>query len=206
MERANLDLVMADSYDKVISALGLDGCRTDRLFGVVEHELSGLDVLQGREDVRVSLNRLPDARRLLLFQFGPRSEGALWPIPCSRANADALGGFLRRAETHLPRMGLPELPGPGMLEKMLEWFMPRQRVEIMPRLVHSYLDCRIELHLLACRSGGHSLRLVARGSRCRFDRSWQWSRSLAAGWRGILAALHDGLSNWPVETEQERTR
>lgn len=110
---------MADWYEKVISVLGLAEWRTDCLFGVIEQALDGLDglqrnvPLQGAEEVRVCLNRLPDGRRLLMFRFGPLSEGGLWPLPCSQANAAVLEGFLRRAETFVP-VGRPCLvPFPG---------------------------------------------------------------------------------------------
>jgi hypothetical protein len=193
---------MSEWYDKAISALGLDECRTDRLFGIVDREVVELDPPRWNQTVRVTLNRLPDGRRMLMFQVGAHSEGEMWPMPCSKANTKALNEFLCRAERHLPPVGAPESQRPGVFGNIREWLSPGQSVEVMAPLPHHHLHGRVELRLLVSRRGGHFLVMTARGSRCRFDYYWRWSRSLAAQWRRVLAALETGITDWPHEVKQ----
>jgi len=192
---------MADWYDKVISALGLDKCRTDRLCGIVDREVVELDPPQWNQPVRVTLNRMSDGRRILMFQVGAFSEGELWPMPCSNGNAKALREFLSRAENHLPPVGAPESPKPSEFGGIRGRLSRGQPVEAMPRLPHRHLDGKVDLRLLVNRRGGHFLVMTARGSRCRFDYCWRWSRSLATQWQKVLAALESGITDWPHEVQ-----
>jgi hypothetical protein len=184
-------------YDKLISTLGLDGHRTDRLFGVAEHEVIGLEALQAGELTRVSLNRLLDGRRLLLFQFGPYQEGALWPMPCSRANAETLGGFLCGMESYLPPAGATEDSRRGAGRGLRNWLAPGRPVAVMPPLPDRHYDVQIKFQLQANHGGYHSLEMLGRaqGGRCRYY--WRWSRALAADWQKILAVLQASLTDWP---------
>jgi hypothetical protein len=193
---------MSKWYDKAISALGLDQCRTDRLCGIVDREVVELDPPQWNQPVRVTLNRLSDGRRMLMFQVGACSEGEMWPIPCSKDNAKALNEFLGRAESHLPPVGARESPRPSAFGSIRDWLSPGQPVEVMAPLPHRHLNGRVDLRLRASRRGGHFLVMTARGSRCRFDYYWRWSRSLAAQWRRALAAMETGITDWPHEVKK----
>jgi hypothetical protein len=190
---------MSKWYGKAISALGLDECRTDRLFGIVDREVLELDPPQWNQPVRVTLNRLSDGRRMLMFQVGAFSEGELWPMPSSKANAKALREFLSRAESHLPPVDAPESPKPSVLGSIREWLSPSQPVEVVAPLLHRHLNGTVDLRLLANWRGGHFLVMAARGSRCRLDYHWRWSRSLATQWQKVLAALESGITDWPHE-------
>jgi hypothetical protein len=197
---------MGDWYDKVISALGLDGHRTDRLFGTVEQEVTGLEALQACELTRVTLNRLSDRRRLLLFQFGSYADGSLWPMPCSRANAEAVGGFLFRAQSYLPARDVPEVSRKGVVEGFRAWLTTGRPVERMASLPHRHFDARIELRLLADQRGNHTLELVGRvrGGRC--CHRWPWSRETVGDCQKILAALRANLTEWPASFDKDKTR
>ena len=116
----------------------------------------------------VSLNRFPDGRRLLMFRFGPKSEGSLWPLPCSQANAAVVEEFLRQAETLLPLDGPVRSKGsvPGEFRK---WLAPNRLVVTMAPRLPLHFEVRIRLRLLADPSGGHSLQFLGRaaGGRCK---------------------------------------
>ncbi len=186
---------MADWYDKVISALGLDENRTDRLFGVLEQELDGLDALQGGQEVGVSLNRFPDGRRLLLFRFGPQSEGSLWPVPCSQANAAVMEEFLRRAETFLA-VDRPAGPTGSVLGRFRERLAPDRSVVTMSPLPDLHLEVRIGLRLMAEPSGGHSLEFQGRAAGGRCEHSWPWSPAVVASGYRVLSSLRGGAADW----------
>ena len=194
-DRGNRVLTMADWYDKVVSALGLDECRTDRLFGVLEQELDGLDALQGAVAVCVCLDRLPNGRRLLMFRFGPRSEGSLWPVPVSQANAAVLEEFLRRAETFLP-MDRPAGSKGSVLMGIRKGLTPARPVATMAPLLHRHFEVRIGLRLLADRSGGHSLQFLGRAARGRCKHTWRWSPAVVASWHQISSSLRGGVTDW----------
>ena len=186
---------MADCYDKVVTTLGLDECRTDRLFGVLEQELDGLDALQGAVAVCVCRNRLPDGRRLLMFRFGPRSEGSLWPVPGSHANAAVLDEFLRRAETFLP-MDRPASSKGSVLGGFGKWLAPDRPVVTMAPLLHRHFEVQVGLRLLAGRSGGHSLQFWGRAARGRCKHTWRWSPAVVASWHRISSSLRGDLTDW----------
>lgn len=192
---------MADWYDKVISALGLDESRTDRVFGVLEQELDGLDALQrnvplqGPEEVRVCLNRLPEGRRLLMFRFGPQSEGSLWPVPCSQANAAGLEEFLQQAET-FPPMDRPAGSRGSALRGFRKWLAPDRPVVTMAPLLHRHCEVRIMLRLLSDPSGGHSLQFLGRAARGRCKYTWRWSPAVVASWQRISSSLRSGVTDW----------
>jgi hypothetical protein len=192
---------MKDGYDKAIAALGLDESRTDRLLGVLERELDGLDALHrnvplnGVQKACVCLNRLPDGRRLLMFRFGPQAEGELWPLPCSQANANVLEEFLHQAETFLP-MNQPAGSKGGVLGTLRKWLSPDQPVVAMAPLLHRHFAARIVLRLLADPSNGHSLQFLgeADGGRCNY--TWRWSPAVLAGWHRIASNLHGSATDW----------
>lgn len=185
--------VMADWYDKLISLLGLGECRTERLVGVVEREVAGLEALRAGRGVRAGVHRLPDGRRVLMLRLA-QSRGDLgWPIPCSRGNAEVLGGFLARARAHL---GPPSDSNAGWLQELQSWLRPRPPLEIMPPLPHAHLDCRIELRLVAPAVGGPVLELWAHGPRVRAHRSWRWSAAVAGSWQQLLTAVQTDGGDW----------
>ena len=188
-------MTMADGYDKVISALGLDECRTDRRFGVLEQELDGLDALQGAVAVCVCLNRLPNGRRLVLLRFGPRSEGSLWPVPCSQANAAVIEEFLHRAETFLPVDRAAGSKG-SVLGEFRKRLVPDRPVVTMAPLLHRHLEVHIGLRFLADRSGGHSLQFLGRADRGRCKHTWRWSPAVVASWHRISSSLRGGGTDW----------
>jgi hypothetical protein len=197
---------MGDRYDKVITTLGLDGHRTDVLFGTVEQEVIGLEALQAGELRRVSRNRLPDGRRLLLFQFGPYPEGSLWPMPCSSANAEAVGGFLDRARSYLPAADMPDGSSKSVLGGVREWLRRARPVERMTSLPHCHFDARIELKLLADQRGNHILESVGRARGGCYRHRWGWSHAAAGAWQRILAALREKLTEWPAASEKHHTQ
>ena len=186
---------MADWYDKVISALGLDECRKDRLFGVLDRELDGLDALQGAVAVCVCLNRLPNGRRLLMFGFGPRSEGSLWPVPCSQANAAVMEEFLRRAETFLA-VERPASSKGSVLGRFRKRVAPDRPVVTMSPLPDLHVEVRIMLRLLADPSGGHSLQFQGRAAGGRCEHTWPWSPAVVASWYRVLSSLRGGATDW----------
>lgn len=186
---------MKDWYGRLISTLGLDEHRTDQLFGVTEHEVIGLEALQAGELTRVSLNRQLDGRRLLLFQFGPYQEGALWPMPCSRANAETVDGFLCRVQSYLPPAGATDSRR-GAVWRLRNWLTPGRPVAVMAPLPDRHYDVQIKFQLRANQCDYHSFEMLgrARGGRCRYY--WRWSRALAADWQKILAVLQANLTDW----------
>ncbi|HRY51166.1 MAG TPA: hypothetical protein P5186_24210 [Candidatus Paceibacterota bacterium] len=198
----NQFLTMTDWCDKVISTLGLDGCRMDPLFGVVEKELGGLDALQGSFEVRMSLNRLPNDRRLLMFQFGPWSDGWFWPIPCSSANAQVLDEFLRCAETFIPPSDAPQAAKRGVLNSLRAWSTRFQPVAVKAPFVHRHANVRIELRLLSKKGSGHVLQFLGRAYGGHCDHAWRWSGAVASIWQGILAHLRTGIRDWPAKQSE----
>ena len=187
---------MGDWYDTLISALGLDGHRTDVLLGIAEQDVTGLESLQARELTRVSLNRLRDGRRLLMFQFGPYAEGCLWPMPCSRGNAEALGEFLYRTQSYLPAADVTDASRKKVVEGFREWVTKGRPIESMSSLPDRHFDAKIELRLLADQRGNHTLELAGRARGGRYNSRWKWSHATASAWQKILAALRANLTEW----------
>lgn len=192
---------MADWYDRLISALGLDAHRLDRLLGGVEQELLTLSPPDAWRPLEVSLNRLMDGRRLLVFRVVDSDGGLYRFFPCSRANAKVLGDFLRRAESHLTPAGAPEIPRAGMLASVLDCLTPAQPVEVMAPLPDRHLETTIELRLLATRHGGHCLLFVMRGPGSHYRHRCRWSQAVAANWHSLLASAQAAATDWQPEAK-----
>ncbi len=188
---------MGDWYDKLISALGLEEHRTDVLLGIAEQEVTGLESLQAGELTRVSLKRLRDGRRLLMFQFGPNAEGCFWPMPCSRANAEALSEFLYRTQSYLPAGDVRDASRRNVIEGFRRWLTKDRPVESMGSLPDCHFDAKFELRLLVDQRGNHTLELAGRARGGRYRSRWEWSHATASAWQQILATLRANLTEWP---------
>jgi len=187
---------MGDWFDRLISLLGLDASRTDRIVGTLEREILELSLNSQRPAVKVGLYRLPDDRRQLVFQLGTQWVGFL---PCSRGNEKVLADFLGRAQRYLPPDSTAPKPAPpGVFRRMAGVLARSRRLEAMGPLPDSHLRVSVGLELLEI-DDSHLLSFIIRGPRGMLRERIAWTRELAAQLQALHEVVQGSLTPWPSD-------
>lgn len=184
---------MADWYDKLISLLGLDGIRTDRLLGVEERRFPPMLPEGVTPSIIPSLARLPDGRRQIVFNVAGPGESWAGFLPCSPGNAAVLAGFLGRARAHLPAAAARPEPPSGAFAMLRNLSKAVTVLGEMDPLPDRHLETGIALKLIAGSGRGPWLEFSIRGPRGLWLRRLAWTPALAARWDDIHAAVSESI-------------
>ena len=176
-----------DWYDRLITLLGLDECRNDRILGISEQDL-GPNNPSSRQ-TRAELCRLPDGTRQVVLRFHAADRPAIGLLRCDQANARILSQFLSEAERRSPfKRGEPDADH-GFLSSIAAAIAPKPVIVGMDPLPAPHPLLRFTLELRSARHLGPFLRASFRGRGGIVANDAPWNERELHFWRRIEAAL-----------------
>ena len=176
-----------DWYDRLITLLGLDECRNDRILGISEQDLGPTN--PAWREARAELCRLPDGTRQVVLRFRTTDRPAIGLIRCDQANARTLGQFLSEAERRSPIKSGEPSGAPGILASIAAAISPKPVIVGMDPLPAPHPLLRFSLELRSARHLGPCLRASFRGRGGIVANDAPWNERELHFWRRIEAAL-----------------
>ncbi len=186
---------MPDLYDKLISALGLDSLRNDRLLGVPLREFPPLAFAGGHGELSPTLCRLPDGRTQMVFKTASSGDHWIGFLPCTPGNRDCLERFLQQMGAVGTDPVLEANP-PGFFARFLGVFRPARVLVAMDPLPDRHLESNVEWALVVGNDSRPRLQFTIHAPRRLFRRNLNGSPDVAVSLLEIAKAAGEHECGW----------
>lgn len=193
---------MPDGYDRLLTGLGLDSIREDRLFGVPFREFPPLPFAMGPGELSPTLCRLPDGRTQMVFRTVSMGDAWIGFLPCTPGNRDCLQRFLQQVGA-LGKDPVPDAHPPGFWAPILRVFRPARVLVAMDPLPDRHLDSTVEWALVVGQDSRPRLQFTIRARRRLFRRPLNGSPEVAASLLEFVKAIRQHECDWSHSRKPE---
>ncbi|MFO1460709.1 MAG: hypothetical protein U1G08_15050 [Verrucomicrobiota bacterium] len=186
---------MPDWYDRLLTGLGLDSIRNDRLLGVPLREFPPLAFSNGHGELSPTLCQLPDGRTQIVFKTVSAGDHWIGFFPCTPGNRDCLQRFLQQSGD-VGTDPVPDAHPPGFWPRFLGLFRPSRMLVAMDPLPDRHLGSTVEWALVVGHDSRPRLQFTIRAPRRLFRRQLNWTPEVAASLLEFAKAVGQNECDW----------